>query len=401
MSAPDYYEILGVSRDATPEQIKKAYRKKAMKVHPDVDKEPGAEERFKQINEAYEVLSDPNKKAVFDRGGDPMRPGASHGYAGAQSGFGFGGFGTQGMDLGDLFGTFFGASGSRQPPSRTRRGDDQLLRVRLTLSEAVFGVEKAISYNTYIRCEQCAGSGSKDPSGSVTCTRCNGSGEVTEIQRSILGEIRFRRACDACQGFGTIIAHPCPECAGDGRVSTKRTTTVKIPAGVDSGNRVHVEGKAEVGPGGGPAGDLYIEISVSSHDVFTRDKNNLEMTLRIPMVLAALGTTIQVPTLEAELDGTPEEDRSVSVQIPEGTQPGARIVVPGRGAPSLRPNRRGEIQRGDLGITFLVQTPTKLDDQQRELLSQLAQLRGETGPEAVGHGEAKGFFDRLKEVFGG
>lgn len=402
MSTPDYYQALGVSRDASQEEIKKAYRKMAMKVHPDVATDPDAEEKFKQVNEAYEVLSDPNKKAIFDRGGDPRGHGAGGDPFANMGGFsGFSSsFGAQGFDIGDLFGAMFGgAGGGRGPKSRVRRGQDQLIRTNLTLPEAVFGVTKPVSFDTYLICETCNGSGSANNRPPVTCTQCQGRGEVIVSQRSILGEIRTAQSCPACQGYGNVIAEPCPDCSGQGRIHQQRTVNVKIPGGVDTGNRVHLQGQGELGPGAGPAGDLYVEIQVQPHEVFRRDQNNLEMVVRLPMSLAALGTSIDVATLESELADCPAERRSVHLDVPSGTQSGTRLVVKGHGAPNLRPNRRGENPRGDMGVTLLIQTPTKLDAAQRELLNQLAQLRGEAGPEVVTKHEEKGFFDRLKDAF--
>lgn len=400
MSAPDYYEILGVPRDATAEQIKKAYRRMAMKVHPDVATDPDAEAKFKQVNEAYEVLSDPNKKAVFDRGGDPMGPGGGDPFANMGGFAGFNGFGAQGFDIGDLFGAMFGGGGaSRGPKSRVRRGQDQLIRVKLDLAEAVFGVTKPIKFDTFIICNSCNGGGAAGNKEPITCTQCHGRGEVIVSQRSILGEIRTAQPCPSCQGYGNIIVDPCPECSGQGRLPQSRTVNVKIPAGVDTGNRVHLQGQGEIGPGAGPAGDLYVEIQVQQHDVFRRDHDNLEMVVRLPMSLAALGTAVDVDTLESERPDCPEDRKKVHLEVPAGTQSGTRLVIKDHGVPSLRPNRRGETPRGDLGVTLLVQTPTKLDQSQRELLLTLAKMRGETGPEVQIKPEEKGFFDRLKDAF--
>ena len=401
MSAPDYYSILGVSRDASADQIKKAYRKMAMKVHPDVATDPDAEEKFKQVNEAYEVLSDPNKRAIFDRGGDPMGPGGGDPFANMGGFGGFSSFGGQGLDLGDLFGAMFGGAGSttRGPKSRVRRGQDQLIRARLTLSEAVFGTTKPIKFDTHVVCTTCNGSGGANRQEPVTCTQCHGRGEIIISQRSILGEIRTAQPCPNCQGYGNIIPAPCPDCSGQGRVSEQRTINVKIPAGVDTGNRVHLQGQGEIGPGAGPAGDLYVEIQVAPHDIFRRDHDNLEMVVKLPMSLAALGTELDIDTLESELADCPPDRQKVHLEVPAGTQSGTRLTIKDHGVPSLRANRRGETPRGDLGVTLLVQTPTKLDDAQRELLGQLAQLRGEAGPEVMTKHEERGFFDRLKDVF--
>ena len=391
MLSTDYYAVLGVPRDATSEQIKKAYRKLAMKYHPDVADSPDAVEKFKQIGEAYEVLSDPNKRAVFDRGGDPMGPG------GGGFGFGPGGFSFNagGFDFTNLVDAMFGAqTGSRGPRSRTQRGQDLLVRIGLTLAQAAFGVTEPVKVDTAVVCPSCNGSGSAGGA-PIPCTGCHGRGEVTAVQRSFLGDIRTVAPCPSCRGFGTIIPNPCGDCGGEGRVRSRRTVNVKIPAGVASGNRVHLEAQGEAGPGGGPAGDLYVEVNVRKHDVFTRDGDNLEIQVTIPMTAAALGTELTLPTLEAERDDLAPEQHSVQVGVPAGTQSGARVAVPGRGVPRLRGGGRGE-----LGVTFVVATPTKLDDEQRELLRQLAALRDETSPEASvdtkGHG---GVFGWLKEAF--
>ncbi|RLP10972.1 molecular chaperone DnaJ [Propionibacterium australiense] len=399
----DYYEVLGVSRDATPEQIKRAYRKKAMSVHPDVTDDPDAEEKFKAVNEAYEVLSDPQKKAVFDRGGDPMRNGGA-GYADPFGGMGgFGGFTSAGgFDVGDLLGAMFGGAGasSRGPRSRVHQGSDQLLRQRLSLAEAAFGTTAKLNLDTYVVCPNCSGKGAAAGSEPVTCSQCHGSGSVTQVQRSFLGDIRSTTVCPTCDGYGSTIPNPCPECSGQGRVRTRREISVKVPAGVSSGNRIHLRGQGEVGTGGGPAGDLYVEVLVAEHEVFRRDGDNLEMVLTIPMTAAALGCTVPITTLEAELDGTSAEDATVELTIPPGTQAATRLVVKGRGVPALRGRDRG--RRGDLGVTVVVETPTRLTDEQRELLGRLAQLRGEDGENVgVGSGADKSFFDRLRDAFNG
>lgn len=385
----DYYEVLGVPRDATAEQIKKAYRRMAMKVHPDVATDEGSAEQFKAVNEAYEVLSDPNKRSVYDRGGDPM----------GRGGAGFNGFGggfNGGFDFTNLVDAMFGAQSARGPRSRVRPGQDALVRLTLSLAEAAFGATKPLRIDTAVVCPRCSGRGAEDGSEPVTCATCSGQGEVTQIQRSFIGDIRTTQPCPSCRGYGTVIPRPCGECSGEGRVRSSRTINVRIPAGVDNGIRIHLEAQGEVGPGGGPAGDLYVELTVAPHEVFRRDGDNLEMAVKVPMTAAALGSQVPIMTLEAERDDSAEEDRTVEFEIPAGTQSGTRIAVKGRGVPKLRGGGRG-----DLGVTLLVQTPTKLDDTQRDILRQLAEARGETAVEATVHKGKGGFFDRLKEAFSG
>ncbi|SHI66257.1 molecular chaperone DnaJ [Tessaracoccus bendigoensis DSM 12906] len=385
----DYYDILGVERDATPEAIKKAYRRRAMKVHPDVAPDDAeAAEKFKELSEAYEVLSDANKRAVFDRGGDPMSGMGGAGFSGFGGGF------PGGFDFTNLVDAMFGASSSRGPRSRVRQGQDALVGMRLELFEAVFGATKPIKVQTAVVCPKCSGNGGEPGSEPVNCGTCNGSGEVSQIQRSFFGDVRTTQACPTCRGYGTIIPNPCGECSGEGRVRTTRTLQVKVPAGVSTGIRIHLESQGEVGPGGGPAGDLYVELKVEDHETFRRDGDNLEMVVKLPMTAAALGTTVDVATLEAEWADSAVEDRQVAVEVPAGTQSGTRVSLKGRGVPKLRGGGRG-----DLGVTLLVQTPTKLDDKQRDLLRQLAEARDESRPAAVAAKGHKGVRGKLSEWF--
>ena len=386
MSA-DYYEILGVPRSATPEQIKKAYRQLAMKLHPDVAPEPDAAERFKKVAEAYEVLQDPKKRDLYDRGGDPL--------GGGMGGFN-GGFGAGGFDFTNLVDAMFGSQTTRGPRSRVRRGQDALVRLDLELAEAAFGTTKPLRVDTAVLCPRCSGSGATDGAGPVRCSTCHGQGEVTHVQRSFIGDIRTTQACPTCRGYGTVIANPCVECSGDGRVRSSRTISVKIPAGVSTGNRIHLAAHGEVGPGGGPAGDLYVELSVNPHEVFRREGDDLEVVVRIPMTAASLGTEVDVATLEADLEDADPEAKSVRVVVPPGTQSGTRIALEGKGVPHLRASGRGQ-----LGVTLLVQTPTRLDDEQRELLRQLAELRGELRPEGTVQRQGRGVFGRLRDAFAG
>jgi molecular chaperone DnaJ len=380
----DPYELLGVGRDADADTIKKAYRKLARQLHPDVNPDPESQERFKQVTAAYEVLSDPQKRAAYDRGGDPF-------------GGGFGGQGA-GFSFTDIMDAFFGGQGGAQgggrgPRPRVRRGQDALIRIEVELAEAAFGVSRELKVDTAVRCTTCGGEGAAPGSHPVPCDTCHGQGEVAHVQRSFLGEIRTLRPCAACRGFGTVIPDPCRECAGDGRVRSRRTLTVKIPAGVDNGTRVQLSEQGEVGPGGGPAGDLYVEIHVAPHEVFERHGNDLHCTVSVPMTAAALGTTIELPTLEADLDDSADVERSFDLQVPTGTQSGHQVLLRGRGVPGLRGGR------GDLAVTIAVDTPTRLDPRQEELLRELAAIRGEEQPTGDVRPTHKSMFGRLRDAF--
>lgn len=388
----DYYEILGVSRDADADQIKKAYRRKAREMHPDVSDDPDAATKFKEVSQAYEVLSDPQKRDMYDRGGDPFGGNGAGGFGAGGFGPGFGGGG--GFDFTNLVDAMFGQQSTRGPRPRVRRGQDALVRMSLELAEAAFGITKPITVDTAVLCPRCNGSGSERGSKPVTCSTCHGQGEVTHIQRSFIGDIRTTQACPTCRGFGTVIPDPCVECSGDGRVRSTRTITVKVPAGVSTGNRIHLAGHGEVGPGGGPAGDLYVEVNVAPHEVFRRDGDNLEMVIKLPMTAAALGTELEIPTLEGDLEDADPDTATVMLTVPAGTQSGTRVAVPGAGVPRLRSSGRGE-----LGVTLLVQTPNRLDDRQRELLRQLAEVRDETRPEGAVQKHGRGVFSRLRDAF--
>ena len=386
----DYYQILGVDRDAGADQIKKAYRRKAREMHPDVSDDPDAAVKFKEVSQAYEVLSDPQKREMYDRGGDPFGNGAAGGFGGFQQA----GYGGAGFDFTNLVDAMFGQQSARGPRPRVRRGQDALVRMSLELAEAAFGTSKPITVDTAVLCPRCNGAGSEDKSEPVTCETCHGQGEVTHIQRSFIGDIRTTQACPTCSGYGTVNPNPCVECSGDGRVRSTRTITVKVPGGVSTGNRIHLANQGEVGPGGGPAGDLYVEVNVAPHEVFKRDGDNLEMVIKLPMTAAALGTELSIPTLEADLPDSDESQRSVTLEVPAGTQSGTRIAVDDAGVPKLRSGGRG-----DLGVTLLVQTPTRLDDGQRDLLRQLAEARDESRPEGAVQKHGKGVFSRLRDAF--
>jgi molecular chaperone DnaJ len=384
----DLYELLGVSRDADADAIKKAYRRLARQLHPDVNPDPETQDRFKEVSRAYEVLSDPQKRAAYDRGGDPF--------------VGAGGFGQgAGFSFTDIMDAFFGGGGvggtgaGRGPRPRVRRGQDALIRLEIELAEAAFGVTRELKVDTAVRCTVCDGDGAAPGSKPITCETCRGAGEVAHVQRSFLGEIRTLRPCAACRGFGTIIPDPCRECAGDGRVRSRRSLTVKIPAGVDNGTRVQLTEQGEVGPGGGPAGDLYVEIHVAPHATFTRHGSDLHCTVSVPMTAAALGTTLSLPTLEADLtvDDTGLA-RTFDLEVRAGTQSGTDVVLRGLGVPGLR-----NAGRGDLIATVVVDTPTRLDPRQEELLRELAALRGEEAPNGNLRPAHKSVFNRLRDAF--
>jgi molecular chaperone DnaJ len=352
-----------------------------------VAQEADAAERFKSVAEAYEVLQDPKKRDLYDRGGDPL--------GGGMGGFN-GGFGPGGFDFTNLVDAMFGQQTSRGPRSRVRRGQDALVRLDLELAEAAFGTTKPLRVDTAVLCPRCNGSGASEGSRPVRCSTCHGQGDVTHVQRSFIGDIRTTQPCPTCHGYGTVIPDPCMECSGDGRVRATRTLNVKIPAGVSTGNRIHLSAQGEVGAGGGPAGDLYVELHVLPHEIFRREGDDLEVVVKIPMTAAALGTEVMVATLEADLEESAPEARAVRIAVPSGTQSGTRIPIDGMGVPRLRGSGRGQ-----LGVTLLVQTPTRIDDEQRDLLRQLAELRDETRPEVTVQKHSRGVFGRLRDAFAG
>ncbi len=365
----DYYGTLGVARDATDDQIKKAYRKLARQLHPDVNPDPEAQERFKAVTAAYEVLSDPQKRQVVDLGGDPLQSGP--GSAGNPFAAGFGG-------LGDIMDAFFGGSG-RGPRSRVRQGADALIRIECDLAETVFGTTRELSLDTAVLCGTCSGRGTAPGTSPQVCETCRGAGEVQQVQRSFLGQVMTSRACPRCSGTGSVISSPCGECGGDGRVRARRTLNVKVPAGIENGMRIRLTGEGEVGPGGGPPGDLFVEVLEREHPVFRRDGDDLHCRMPLPMTAAALGTTLKLETLDGE----------EQLEIAPGTQPDEVLTLRARGVPHLRGTGRG-----DLHVHLDVQVPTRLDARQEELLRDLAALRGEERPGSSGRGS--GLFRRRR-----
>jgi molecular chaperone DnaJ len=376
--ANDYYGILGVRRDAGADEIKKAYRRLARELHPDVNPDPQLQERFKEVTQAYEVLSDPDKRQMYDLGADP--------YA-QRAGAGAAGFGAAGFPFSDLVDAFFGGAATpRGPRSRARRGRNATIRVDLDLAECAFGTTRELVVDTAVVCPTCSGEGSAPGTHPVTCDVCNGRGEISQVTRSFIGQMMTSRPCPACGGFGTVIRKPCPECDADGRVRTRRNIKVRIPAGVEDGTHIQLAGEGEVGPGGGPPGDLFLEIVQRPHPIFERQGDDLHCTVTIPMVAAALGATLQVETLDGPAD----------LDIRPGTQSGQAIPLYGQGTERL--NSSG---RGDLVIHVTVETPTKLEPEQEELMRQLAKMRGEEAPPGKFSPGQQGFFSRLRDAFNG
>ena len=371
----NHYEVLGVNRDASGEEIKKAYRKLARKLHPDVNSGPDASEEFKLVTRAYEVLSDPQKRRVYDTTGNEN--GTDNGFGGGHAGPGFA--------FQDIFETFFGGGGASGPPSRTRRGQDALIAVRIDLVDAVFGINKKIDVDTAAVCPTCDGSCCQPGTAPRTCDICGGSGQVQRAVRSILGQVMTSAACGTCQGYGTVIPNPCNECNGDGRVRSRRSLTIKVPAGVSTGTRIQLGGQGEAGLAGGAQGDLYVEIRVNPDPTFLREGDDLHVTLSVPMTAAALGTTLNL----ASFDGDQE------LGIKAGTQSGEIVTLRGLGVTHLR-----GYGRGDLKVHLNVETPRNVDQAQEELLRKLAELRGEEFVEGQLASNGSGVFAKLRERLG-
>lgn len=376
----DYYEVLGVSKATSPEDVKKAYRKLAVQFHP--DKNPGdkkAEEKFKELSEAYEVLSDPKKKQMYDQFGH-----AGVGGPGGAGGFDFSGFGagaggaTMNDIFGDIFGDLFGAAGgarSRGGRRRARAGDDLRTQVDITFEESAFGTEKVITIPKTVECETCHGSGAKPGTQPQNCAQCQGRGEISFQQ----GFFAISQPCPACRGSGQTIPNPCTSCSGSGHVKKRSQIAVKIPGGVDTGQRLKLSGEGEAGERGGPPGDLYVVINVLPHDFFTREEADVVCEVPITFAQAALGTEIEVPSLEGK----------VKVKIPAGTQSHKTLRLKGKGLPHL-----GSYGRGDQLVRVIVEVPTKLTSEQKDLLRQFE----EQGSDSA-HPMHHRFFEKVKNLF--
>lgn len=374
----DYYEVLGIQKGASDAEIKKAYRTMAKKYHPDMNPgDKGAEQKFKEVNEAYAVLSDEKKKSIYDQYGfdglDPSRSGGAGGFGG----FDFGGFGGgMDFDLGDLFGGIFGGGSSRR--NGPVEGGDIQTRVTLTFEEAVFGCKKEISFNRIEKCPDCSGSGAEKGTSPETCPVCHGSGQVKTTRRTALGMFQSTAPCDNCHGTGKIIKSPCRNCSGKGYIRISKKLEVSIPAGIDNGQRIANRGAGDAGRNGGPNGDLLILVTVRPHEIFTREGMNIYCDIPVTFSEAALGATIKVPTLEGD----------ITYDIPTGTQTGTAFTVRGKGVPNINNPRN----RGDLIFTAVVETPQNMNSEQKELMRKLAESFGEKN-----YQKQKRFFDRIKK----
>jgi len=371
----DYYEILGVQKGASDDEIKKAYRKLSKKYHPDINKEADADQKFKEVSEAYEILSDAQKRAAYDQyghaGTDPNFGGG--GFGGFSGAGGFGGFE-------DIFESFFGGGGGRRmDPNAPRQGEDLQYTINLSFEEAIFGVEREVSYNREATCRTCSGSGAKPGTSPVTCGRCHGHGVINVDTQTPLGMMRRQVTCDVCHGTGQEIKEPCQTCHGTGHEKQSHKVSVKIPAGVETGQQIRLAGQGEAGFNGGPYGDLFVVINVNPSDKFTRDGSTIYYTLNISFVQAALGDTVEVPTVHG----------NVEMVIPAGTQTGKTFRLKGKGAPRLRGG-----SQGDQLVTVKIVTPTKLNDAQKEALLAFAKASGD---EKVAP-QKKGFFNKVKDV---
>jgi len=371
----DYYEVLGVGRTASADEVRRAYRKMARQYHPDVNREDGAEDRFKEINEAYEVLADQDRRSAYDRFGH-----AANGMGGMGDPFGFGGTGSP---FGDLFESFFGAAtaGARQrsaPPP----GHDLQVTVDITFEEAINGTETDVDLVRFETCEACHGTKMKDSQTPPRCTTCGGSGEVRRVQQTILGQFMTAAPCGTCHGAGVTISDPCPNCRGRGRVSRSRSISVTIPAGIDEGATLRLSGQGEASAHGGRTGSLYIKVRIASHELFTRSNKTIHSQVGVNVAQATLGDELELATI----------DGPVSFKLPAGTQSGQQFRLRGKGAPDLRGG-----DRGDQIVSVHVVTPRHLTHEQRELFQQLAEVMGSEVTQQPAH---RTFFDKVKDALG-
>lgn len=376
--AHDLYEVLGVDKTATDDEIKKAFRRKARTLHPDVNKAPNAEEQFKELNEAYDVLSDANKRGYYDRFGTV--PGANGGGGGASYvdfsdifGDGFGG-------MGDIFSSFFGGAAGGGVQQVRREGRDMGVGLRLTLEEVAAGAKKEIVYDRLAPCPDCEGTGLGENGREVTCPECHGRGRVVTVQRTFLGDMQTASTCPRCDGTGTAIENPCPECEGQGRVPDRQRISVEVPAGIRDGQQLRLSGYGEAGMQGAESGDLIVTCRIVPHDIFERDGDNLYTRVNVSIVQACLGADIEVQGIM--------EDETVTVHIPEGCQNDQVVRTRGFGIPRLKSDARG-----DLFTHVTVVVPKKLTKTQRDLLEQLAEEMGEEVP------EERSPFQKFKDVF--
>jgi len=385
----DYYEVLGLAKGATDDQIKKAYRKLSKQYHPDINKEPDAEDKFKEISEAYEILSDSQKKAAYDQYG---HAGVDPSYGGGfGQGGGFGGFsgfgGGAGFDFDDILGSFFGGGGgfgssARMNPNAPRQGNDLQYKLNLSFEEAIFGTEKDIEYAREDNCGTCSGSGAKPGTSPVTCSKCHGQGRVVVERQTPLGRMQTQQVCDVCRGTGKEIKEKCPTCQGNGHVSNKHKVKVNVPAGVDDGQQMRLAGQGEAGINGGPHGDLYVVFMVKASEKFERNGADIYYEMPINFAQAALGDEIDVPTVHGD----------VKLKVPAGTQTGTKFRLRGKGAPRLRGSGNG-----DQTVITKVVTPKSMNDEQKEALRAFAKASGTDINEAGDEGLFGKVFGKKKK----
>ncbi|MBM7554715.1 molecular chaperone DnaJ [Thalassobacillus pellis] len=374
MSKRDYYDVLGVGKDASKEEIKKKYRKLARQYHPDVSDEADAADKFKEVKEAYEVLSDQQKRAQYDQ----------FGHAGAQ-GQGFGGFGGGAEDFGgfgDIFDMFFGGGGRRRDPNAPRKGADLQYTMNLSFEDAIFGKDTDIQIPKEEECETCDGSGAKPGTSPETCPHCQGSGQLNQEQNTPFGRVVNRRVCHHCQGSGQIVKDKCNSCGGSGRVTKRKKIHVNIPAGIDDGMQIRIAGQGEAGVNGGPAGDLFVVVRVQPHEFYDREGDHIFCEMPVTFAQAALGDELEVPTVHGK----------VKLKVPAGTQTGKTFRLKGKGAPNVRGHAHG-----DQHVKIRVVTPQKLTDRQKELIREFSEISGNESIDEQ-HGN---FFQKMKRAFKG